>query len=171
MITTKGHLIEINGVIEWTLFNRMRKFVSPIDFLILTDSLIQLPNFLFTVSLSTILFIDTSLWMKLLLPCLLFLFGSVIVNFRIGIGDIGTIKYPLMLFASLNQFTMLGVFITSFFFIGWWALLITVVYALAFVMSLLLLTSNEKKYYKAQWGKEIGNYEIFKNNIKSLYKK
>src|SRR5271154_1949776 len=101
MITTKGHLIEINGVIEWVLFNRMRKLTSPIDFLIHADSLIQLPNFLFTGSLLTMTFIDMDIWIKLFLPSLFYFFGQLIVNLKIGIGNISLVRYPLMLFASL----------------------------------------------------------------------
>ncbi len=37
-------------------------------------------------------------------------------------------------------------------------------YLLAAVLSIMILTTNEKKYYRTHWNKTIGNYQIFKNN-------
>ncbi len=69
-----------------------------------------------------------------------------------------------MFFSSGNMLFMTGVFITCFFFIGWWTLLLIPVYISTLIISVIILTSNEKKHYKAQWQKPIGNYDIFKNN-------
>ena len=57
MITTKGQIIDINGKTEWVLFHRLTKKVNPVDFLALTDSMIQFPNFLFTVSFFILIFL------------------------------------------------------------------------------------------------------------------
>jgi len=165
MITTvKGHRIDINGTIEWLLFHRITKKLNPVEFLLLTDSLIQLPNFLFTISMLTVLFIDTDLWIKFAIPSGLYFFGQMMINWRFGIGDFKLLKYLLMLFSSGNIMFMLGVFITSFFFIGWWTLLTIPVYILTMLISVIILTSSEKKYYKSQWNKTTGNYDIFRNN-------
>jgi hypothetical protein len=59
---------------------------------------------------------------------------------------------------------MFGVFITCIFFISWWTLLLIPVYILTLILSVIILTSNEKKYYKIQWHKSAGHYDIFKNN-------
>jgi hypothetical protein len=37
-------------------------------------------------------------------------------------------------------------------------------YLMIVYISVLILTSNEKKYYYTHWNKSIGNFEIFKNN-------
>ena len=44
MITTKGQIIDINGKTEWLLFHRLSKKINPVDFLSLTDSIIQFPS-------------------------------------------------------------------------------------------------------------------------------
>ena len=59
---------------------------------------------------------------------------------------------------------MFGIFITGFFFLGWWELMVIPTYLLIVTVSVLLLTSNEKKYYQAHFNKSIGHYGIFKNN-------
>ena len=165
MITTiKGNTIDINGTTEWLLFHRLSKKVNPVDFLTMTDSLIQLPNFLFTISMLVMLFADTGLWIKFAIPSGLYFFGQMMINLRFGIGDLKLLRYPLMLFSSGNIIFMLGVFITCFFFIGWWTLLTIPVYTLTLLISVIILTSSEKKYYKSQWYKTTGNYDIFKNN-------
>jgi hypothetical protein len=103
MITTiNGHTIDINGKTEWVLFHRLRQKLNPVDFLMLTDSLIQLPNFLFTVSLFTMLFIDTDLWIKFAIPTGLYFFGQMMINWRFGIGYLNLLRYPLMFFSSVN---------------------------------------------------------------------
>ena len=61
MITTKGQIININDKTEWLLFQRLSKKVNPVDFLSLTDSLIQFPNFLFTVSFLLMIFLPVDL--------------------------------------------------------------------------------------------------------------
>lgn len=165
MITTvKGNTIDMNGTTEWLLFYRLSQKLNPIEFLRLTDSLIQLPNFLFTVSLLTVLFIDIDLWVKFTIPAGLYFFGQMMINLRFGIGELKLLNYPLMFFSSGNIIFMTGVFITCFFFIGWWTLLIVPIYMLTLVISVVILTTSEKKYYKVQWQKSTGNYEIFKNN-------
>ena len=59
---------------------------------------------------------------------------------------------------------MPGSLITSFFFLGWWALAIIPSYLIARYISVLILTSNEKKYYSKHWNKDVVNYAIFRNN-------
>jgi hypothetical protein len=68
MITTKGQIIDINGKTEWLLFHRLTKKVNPVDFLSLTDSLIQFPNFLFTLSFLILTFTHVDLQMKFIVP-------------------------------------------------------------------------------------------------------
>jgi len=165
MITTiKGNTIDINGTLEWLLFHRLSKKVNPVDFLLHTDSLIQFPNFLYSTSLLTMLFIETDLFIKLTIPSLLYFVGQVLVNLRFGNVLLGLMNYLLMIFTSLNQLIMLAVFITCFFFIGWWTLIIVPAYLLTIFISVTLLNSKEKKYYLSQWQKTTGSYDIFKNN-------
>jgi hypothetical protein len=59
---------------------------------------------------------------------------------------------------------MFGTFVAGFFFLGWWTLMVIPSYLLVFYVSILILTSNEKKFYLKHWNKSIGNYGIFKNN-------
>lgn len=162
--TVKGNTIDINGTTEGLLFYRVSQRVNPIEFLRLTDSLIQLPNFLFTVSMLTLLFIDIEMWVKFTIPAGFYFFGQMMINLRFGIGILKLLNYPLMFFSSANIIFMVSAFITCIIFIGWWSLLIIPVYILVFLISLLILTSNEKKFYKVQWQKSTGNYDIFKNN-------
>jgi len=165
MITTvKANYIDINGIIEWVLFHRLTKKVNPVDFLTLTDSLIQLPNFLFLVSFLVNLFFDTNLWLKFAISSGFYFLGQILVTFRIGIGVIKLLYYPLTFFSRWDLIIILIAFIIPFFFIGWWTFLIIPVYILTFIISILILTSKEKKYYKTQWARTISNYEVFKNN-------
>ena len=72
MITTKGHIIDINGKTEWLLFYRLSKKVNPVDFLSLTDSLIQFPNFLFSLAFLILIFTDFDLQVKFITPASLY---------------------------------------------------------------------------------------------------
>lgn len=165
MITTvKANYIDINGIIEWVLFYRLTKKVSPVDFLNLTDSLIQLPNFLFAVSLLTNLFFDTNLWIKFAISSGFYFLGQMLVTFRFGIGVIKLFYYPLSYFNRWDLIIVPIAFIPCFFIIGWWTFLIIPVYIMTNIVSLLILTSKEKRYYKVQWSRTISNYEVFKNN-------
>jgi hypothetical protein len=165
MITTvKGHTIDMNQIIEWVLFNRLRILVRPVDFLAMTDLIIQLPNFLFSTTVFFQLFLDSELWIKMLLPSLLYFIGQMIVNLRFGIGIIKILKDPLVFFSTGSNILMLALFITCFFFYGFWALLFIPIYLLAVVISVYILNSNEKKYYHEKWKVRTGLYDIFKNN-------
>ena len=164
MITTKGQIIDINGTIEWLLFHRLSKKVNPVDFLSLTDSLIQFPNFLFTISFLILTFIDVNLQIKFIVPSSLYFCGQIMINLRIGVIVFKLLNIPLMFFQKFNFFIMSGTFITGFFFLGLWALMVIPSYLLIVFISVIILTSNEKKYYKTHWLKSISNYEIFINN-------
>ncbi len=59
---------------------------------------------------------------------------------------------------------MIGVFVAGFFFLDWWALIVIPSYLLVAFVSVLILTSNEKKFYRVHWNKSLGHYEIFRNN-------
>jgi hypothetical protein len=164
MITTKGQIIDINGKTEWLLFHRLSKKVNPVDFLSLTDSLIQFPNFLFTLSFLILTFTHVDLQMKFIVPASLYFCGQIIVNLRLGIIIFKMLNVPLMVFQKFNLFIMFGTFLTGFFFTGWWTLMLIPAYLLAVVSSLIVLTSYERKYYRTHWNKSVGHYGIFKNN-------
>ena len=164
MITTKGQIIEINDKTEWLLFHRLTKKINPVDFLSLTDSIIQFPNFLFTASFLILIFINVDLQTKFLVPFSLYFCGQIIINLRLDVFFIKLLNVPLMVFQKFNIFIMFGTFITSFFFLGWWTLMVIPSFILAAVISIVVLTSNEKRYYLKHWNKTVGNYQIFKNN-------
>jgi hypothetical protein len=164
MITTKGQIIDINGKTEWLLFHRLSKKINPVDFLTLTDSIIQFPNFIFTISFLILIFMNVDLQIKFILPSSLYFCGQIIINLRLGVILFKLLNIPLMIFQKFDLFIMSGTFITSFFFLGWWTLVVVPSFLLAVYISVLIMTSNEKKYYRIHWNKNIGNYEIFKNN-------
>jgi hypothetical protein len=164
MITTKGQIIDINGKTEWLLFHRLSKKINPVDFLSLTDSLIQFPNFLFTVSFLILSIIHVDLQIKFIVPASLYFCGQIIINLRLGIVILKLLNVPLLVFQKFNLFIMSGTFITGLFFLGWWTFMVIPSYLLAFSSSVLILTSYQKKYYLNHWNKTIGHYDIFKNN-------
>jgi len=165
MITTvKGDTIDMNGITEWVLFHRMTKRVNPLDFLKITDCLIQLPNFLFSISLFVVILTNAEIWLKLSIPSMFYFFGQLIVNFKIGYGDVDIFKYPLLIFLTLKKVFILGIFVTACFFIGVYALLFIPIYLFTLIISVVILNYYERKYYKNQWGKTTGFYDIFKNN-------
>lgn len=164
MITTKGQIIDINGKTEWLLFHRLSKKVNPVDFLSLTDSLIQFPNFLFTISFLILIFTNVDLQTKFIVPSSLYFCGQIIINLRLGPVIFKLLNIPLLFFQKFYVFIMFGTFVAGFSFLGWWALLVIPSYLLIATISVLLLTSNEKKYYQTHWSRSIGHYEIFKNN-------
>ena len=145
MITTKGQIIDINGKTEWLLFHRLSKKINPVDFLSLTDSIIQFPNFLFTISFLILTFTDIDMQIKFIVPASLYFCGQIIVNLRFGVVIFKLLNIPLMVFQKFNLFIMSGTFITGFFFLGWWTLMVIPSYLLAAFISVLILTSNEKK--------------------------
>lgn len=164
MITTKGHIIDINGKTEWLLFHRLSKMINPVDFLSLTDSLIQFPNFLFTVSFLIMSFTKVDLQTKFIVPASMYFCGQIIINLRIGTVIIKLLNMPLLVFQKFNLFIMTGVFISGFFFLGYWNLLVIPTYLLAVFSSVVVLISYQKKYYQKHWNKTTGHYAIFKNN-------
>jgi hypothetical protein len=164
MITTKGQIIDINGKTEWILFHRLSKKINPVDFLSLTDSIIQFPNFLFTTSFLILTFTHLNLQIKFIAPASLYFCGQIIINLRLGSNIFKLLNVPLMVFQKFNLFIMSGTFITGFFFLSWWTLMAIPSYLLAVLSSVLILTSHEKKYYRDHWNKSIGHYEIFINN-------
>jgi hypothetical protein len=164
MITTKGQLIDINGKTEWLLFHRLSKKVNPVDFLTLTDSLIQFPNFLFTLSFLILMLTNVDLQMKFIVPASLYFCGQIIINLRLGTIIFKLLNVPLLVFQKFNFFIMGGTFITGSFFTGWWTLMIIPSFLLAVTSSLLVLTSYEMRYYRKHWNKSVGHFGIFKNN-------
>ena len=164
MITTKGQIIDINGKTEWLLFHRLSKKINPVDFLSLTDSLIQFPNFLFTVSFLILTFTPVDLQIKFIAPASLYFCGQIMVNLRVGTIIFKLLNMPLLVFQKFYLFIMPGAFITGFFFLGWWNLMIIPTYLMAASSSVILLTSYQKKYYQKHWNKTTSHYEIFKNN-------
>jgi hypothetical protein len=171
MITTKGQIIDINGKTEWLLFHRLTRKINPVDFLSFTDCLIQFPNFLFTVSFFILIFTHVDSEIKFLVPASLYFSGQIIINLRVGVIIFKLLNIPLLVFQKFNLFIMPVIFITGFFFLGWWTLMVIPTYFLAVFSSVIILTSNQKKYYNKHWNKTIGYYEIFKNNaFLSAYK-
>lgn len=164
MITTKGHIIDINGKTEWLLFHRLSKKVNPVDFLSLTDSLIQFPNFLFTISFLILTIIPVDLQSKFLVPASLYFFGQIIINLRLGTPVFKLLNMPLLFFQKFSLFIISGTFITGFFFLSWWNLFVIPAYLIALCSSVVILTSYQKNFYHKHWNKSIGYYEIFKNN-------
>lgn len=164
MITTKGQIIDINGKTEWLLFHRLSQKINPVDFLSLTDSLIQFPNFLFTVSFLILTFTHVDLQIKFIVPASLYFCGQIIINLGVGTIIFKLLNIPLLVFQKFNLFIMSGTFITGFFFLDWWTLMVIPTYLLAIASSVVVLTSYQKKYYQKHWNKSIGHYGIFKNN-------
>jgi len=164
MITTKGQIIEIDGKTEWLLFNRLSKKIHPVDFLSQTDSFIQFPNFMFTFSYLTLLFAKTGLWYQFAVPGMLYFLAFAMVNFRVGAGFLKIMKLPMLFFPKLNFFIMTGVFVTSFFYINLWTLLVIPVYILSMAVSVFILTSSESKKTPEKQNIYPGSYQIFKKN-------
>ncbi len=164
MITTRGQIIEIDGTTEWLLFNRLSKKIHPVDFLSQTDSFIQFPNFLFTFSFLTLLLANTGLWYQFSVPAMLYFMAFALINFRVGVGFLRLMKLPMLFFPKLSFIIMGSVFLTSFFFISWWTLLVIPVYFLSMLISIFILTSNENKIKSGKGNNGMGNYQIFKNN-------
>jgi hypothetical protein len=164
MITIKGQIIDINGKTEWLLFHRMSKKVNPVDFLSLTDSLIQFPDFLFAISFFILSLTNVDLKTKFIAPASLYFCGQIIINLRLGNFIIKLLNVPLMVFRKFYFIITTGILITAYFFLGWWTLVVIPTYLIAASVSVFILTSNEKRYYKSHWNKSIGYYEIFKNN-------
>jgi hypothetical protein len=164
MITTKGQIIDINGKTEWLLFHRLSKKINPVDFLTFTDSIIQFPNFLFTVSYLILIFTNLDVQVKIIAPASLYFLGQIVVNMQIGTIIFKLLNLPLLYFQKFCVFIMAGVFAGSFYFIGWWLIMVIPAYLVAVSVSLLVLNSGRKKIYMKQWNKNIGHFEIFKNN-------
>ena len=116
MITTKGDVIDINGKTEWILFHRLSKKVNPVDFLSLTDSIINFPGFLFTLSFLIMSFTNFDLQVKFLVPASLCFCGQIILNLRVGTSLIKLLNMPLLFFQKFNVFIMALVLIAVYFF-------------------------------------------------------
>jgi hypothetical protein len=82
----------------------------------------------------------------------------------LGVVIFKLLNMPLLVFQKFSLYIMSGTFITGIFFLGWWILIVIPSYLLAVFVSVLILTSNEKKYYQTHWNKSVGHYDIFKNN-------
>ena len=115
MITPKGKLIEINNSIEWILFERIIQKTNPIKLLKTTDSIIQLPNFLFALTLVLMCFVGLDIWIKLILPSCLYLVGQILVNLKLNLSSILVI--PASIYAMASNVFMIAAFITTFFYI------------------------------------------------------
>jgi hypothetical protein len=164
MITTKGEVIDINGKTEWILFHRLSKKVNPVDFLSLTDSIMNFPGFLFTLSFLILSFTKLDLQVKFLVPASLCFCSQIILNLRVGTSLIKLLNMPLLVFQKFNMIIMAIVLIVVYFFLGWWTLAAIPVYLLTMVISIIILTSYQKRFYKLHWNKQVSFYEIFKNN-------
>ncbi len=164
MITTKGQVIDINGTIEWLLFHRLTKKVNPVDFLTFTDTLIQFPTFLFTLSYLIMIFLPVEQQTKFIVPASLYFCGQILINLQIGVFIFKPLNLPLLVFLKFEPLVIMVTFAAGFFFLGWWNLVIIPAYLITAVIAVLILTSNQKKYYRTHWGKDISYYEIFKNN-------
>lgn len=164
MITTNGQIIDINGKTEWLLFHRLSKKINPVDFLSFTDNIIQFPNFLFSISFLIMLFTDFDLQVRFIVPASLYYIGQVVINLRTGTAVFKLLNIPLMVFQKFYLLIMVGIFITGFFFLNWWALMVIPTYILIVTVSVMILNSNQKKYYQTHFNKSIGHYGIFKNN-------
>jgi len=164
MITTKGNIIDINGKTEWLLFHRLSRKINPVDILSLTDSIIQFPNFLFTLSYLILVFTNLDMKIKFIAPASLYFLGQIIINLRLGTAIIRLLNFPLLVFQKFNLFIVSGVFLVGFIFLNWWNLMVIPAYLIAFYSALLILTWHEKRYYRIHWNKSVGSYEIFINN-------
>lgn len=164
MITTKGQIIDINDKTEWILFNRLINKVHPADLLSLTDSIIQFPNFLFVISFFVMIFPDVDLKTKFIIPASLYFCGQIIVNLRYGLIIFRMLNAPLLYFQKFSFILMAGTIITSFLILDMWTLMIIPSYLLALFLSVMILTHNDRKYYRDHWGKKTGSFQVYKNN-------
>jgi hypothetical protein len=162
IFTVRGHIIDFDEEIEGLLIHRLSNKINPFEILMLTDCIIQFPNFLYIFSLLTVSFLKINLWIKFIVPSVLYFFEQMMINFRFENGGIKLLKYPLMIYFRYDIFIMLAVFITYFFFLGWWTFLIIPAYFLTNFISLFLLNSQERKYYKSKLFRTVGLYEIYK---------
>lgn len=161
--TLKGHKIEFNGITEWLLFERMNLEVNCIDFLSTTDSAILIPNFFFTLSLLTMFFVSEDFETIILVSSMFYFLGQLIIKLRLGI-ILFLLKFPLQVYNSISNIIQLLVFITAFFFLGWWTLLIIPIYIFTLVISVIVLNYHERLFYRYNWESKAGFYDIFKNN-------
>jgi hypothetical protein len=164
MFTVKGNIIDINGKTEWLLFHRLSKKINPVDFLALTDGIIQLPNFLFTISFFILVFLNIDNSSRFAIPAGLYFIGHILVNFRIGVAILKLLKLPLLIYMKYSFVFIAATLIASWFYLSWWTFMIIPVYLMTLLFSVVILTAYEKKLYLAKWKKEAGNYDIFKNN-------
>jgi hypothetical protein len=169
--TIKGNRIELNGITEWLLFQRMNQKVNCIDFLSLTDSTILLPNFLYSFSLLALLFTTVDFSLILIVPSGFYILGQLMIKFRIG-TILKLLIYPLIIYNVISKFIQIGIFIASFFVLDWWTFIIIPIYLVTLITSVVFLNFHEKIFYKANWqhrveyniGYNAGYYDIFKNN-------
>jgi hypothetical protein len=164
MFTVKGNIIDINGKTEWLLFHRLSKKINPVDFLALTDSIIQLPNFLFTISFFALIFFDIDITTKFTIPAGLYFIGQIMINFRIGTLLLKLLKLPLFYYSKFSFVFISATLITAWFYMSWFIFMIIPVYLMTLFFSVIILTWYEKKRYLAKWKKEAGNYDIIRNN-------
>jgi len=164
MITTKGQIIDINGTVEWLLFHRLTKRVNPVDFLTQTDSIIQFPSFLFTISYLIMIFLPVEMKTKFIVPASLYFCGQIMINLRIGTFILRPLSFPMLTFMKFEPLMVMIVFAAGFFFLGWWNLIIIPAYLLAVFAAILILTSGQKKFYRSHYQKNVSNYQIVKNN-------
>ncbi len=164
MITTKGRIIDINGTVEWLLFHRLSKKVNPVDFLTQTDSIIQFPNFLFSISYLIMIFLPVELKTKFLVPASLYFCGQIMINIRIGVFIIRPLSFPMLIYMKFEPVVVMIVFAAGFFMLGWWNMVVIPAYLLAAGIAIVILTSNQKKFYRLHYQKSVTNYQIVKNN-------
>jgi mannose/fructose/N-acetylgalactosamine-specific phosphotransferase system component IIC len=164
MITTKGQIIDINGTVEWLLFHRLTKKVNPVDFLALTDSIIKFPNFLFATSYLFMIFLPVELKTRFIVPASLYFCGQILINLRIGTYVLRLLSFPMLIYMKSEQLLILIIFAIGFFFLGWWNIVIIPAWLIAAGLAILILTSNQKKFYRSHYRKNVNNYQIVKNN-------
>ena len=171
MITTRGQVIDINGETEWLLFHRLSKKINPVDFLAMTDGAIQFPDLLYVLSYLILMGTHVELWIKFAVPSVFYFIGQMMVNLHFGIGVFKLFKLPVLFYPKFSSFIIPVVFGVGFIFLGWWNLVVVPLYSLTRIISVLILTSHEKKHYRTQWKRNPGYYDISKNNaFLTMYK-
>ena len=169
--TIQGNKIEIDGITEWVLFHRLSKKFDPVEFLTLTDMVIQYPNFLYTLSLVTILILRLNLLYTTVIPIGLCFFGHLVIKTGIGIGDFKLYKYPLLIFSKYFIFIILGAFVFCFFTFKWWGFLILLSYIIMSLIAPAILTLKHVKFYDNAKHMNVGVFQVVNNNsFKVVYK-
>jgi hypothetical protein len=164
MFTVKGNIIDIDGKTEWLLFHRLSKKINPVDFLALTDSIIQFPNFLYTISFLIMVFIKTDTWIQFTVPSVLFILAQLMIRFQIGTFILKPFRVPLLAYLKFSMLFSLVAVAAAWYNLGWWSVLVIPLYLVTLYLSLFLLTADQKKKFRVDLKRNIDVNDIFKNN-------